>query len=127
MLTDVCLNGFKSYSIDVDPLQFARDNYDDYWGMFGIWPKAVQNAAEYNLEWGSCHCYRTWNQAYDVLANGGRIVMSVGRPLYTGHLMMLAGFDSQGNPLVHDPARKKVMAINLIKLIFQNHGLIKVE
>ncbi len=96
----------KSYSIDVDPLQFARDNYDDYWGMFGIWPKAVQNAAEYNLN-GEVSRYRTWSEAYDVLAAGGRIVMSVGPPLYTGHLMMLAGFDSQGNPLVHDPAKSK--------------------
>ena len=95
----------KSYNIDVDPLQFAKDNYDTYWRMFGIWPKAVQNAAEYNLN-GEVSRYRTWSEAYDVLAAGGRIVMSVGMPLYTGHLMMLAGFDSQGNPLVHDPARK---------------------
>ncbi len=95
----------KSFKINVDPLQFAKDNYDVYWGMFGIWPKAVQNAAEYNLN-GEVSRYRTWSQAYDTLAAGGRIVMSVGPPLYTGHLMMLAGFDSQGNPLVHDPAKK---------------------
>ena len=25
----------KSYNVDVDPLQFARDNFDDYWSMFG--------------------------------------------------------------------------------------------
>lgn len=31
--------------------------------------------------------------------------MSVGQPLYTGHLIMLAGFDSNGNPIVHDPAK----------------------
>jgi hypothetical protein len=31
--------------------------------------------------------------------------MSVGPPLYTGHLMMLAGFTAAGNPIVHDPAR----------------------
>ena len=31
--------------------------------------------------------------------------MSVGEPLYTGHLIMLAGFTSSGNPIVHDPAK----------------------
>lgn len=31
--------------------------------------------------------------------------MSVGLPLYTGHLMMLAGFTANGDPIVHDPAR----------------------
>ncbi len=94
----------KSYNIDVDPLQFAKDNYDPYWGIFGIWPRAVQNAAEYNLK-GEVNRYRTWSKARKVLADGGRIVMSVGLPLYSGHLIMLAGFDSHGNPLVHDPAR----------------------
>ncbi len=94
----------RSYDIQVDPLQFARDNYDPYWGIFGMWPRAVQNAAEYNLN-GAVTRYRTWSEAYDVIAEGGRIVMSVGRPLYAGHLMMLAGFDKNGNPLVHDPAR----------------------
>jgi hypothetical protein len=40
-----------------------------------------------------------------VLAKGGRIGMSVGPPLYAGHLMMLAGFTVTGDPIVHDPAR----------------------
>jgi hypothetical protein len=31
--------------------------------------------------------------------------MTVGPPLYTGHLIMLAGFNAAGNPIVHDPAR----------------------
>jgi hypothetical protein len=31
--------------------------------------------------------------------------MSVGPPLYTGHLIMLAGFTAAGDPIVHDPAR----------------------
>jgi hypothetical protein len=94
----------RSFDIEVDPLQFARDNYDPYWNMFGIWPRAVQNASEFNLN-GAVTRYRSWSEAYDVLANNGRIVITVGPPLYTGHLMMLAGFDSNGNPLVHDPAK----------------------
>ncbi|MGE5496553.1 MAG: C39 family peptidase [Syntrophothermus sp.] len=93
----------RSYNIKVDPLQFAKDNYDNFWGMFGVWPKAVQNASQYGLN-GAVTRYRTWSDARKVLAAGGRIVMSVGKPLYTGHLIMLAGFDASGIPIVHDPA-----------------------
>lgn len=95
----------RSYDIEVDPYDFAVANYDDYWGIFGIWPRAVQNAAAFQMD-GAVTRYRTWSQAYDTLAAGGRVVMSVGLPLYSGHLMMLAGFDDQGDPLVHDPAKQ---------------------
>ncbi|MFZ2322493.1 MAG: C39 family peptidase [Ignavibacteriaceae bacterium] len=95
----------KSCGISVDPQQFALDNYDTNFRMFGIWPRVVQNAFEYGLD-GAVTRYRTWSEAREVLANGGRISMSVGPPLYQGHLMMLAGFTSDGRPIVHDPAKK---------------------
>jgi hypothetical protein len=94
----------KSYNITVDPRQFAIDNYDTNFGMFGIWPRAVQNASEYGLD-GAVTRYRTWSDARQVLANGGRISMSIGQPLYAGHLLMLAGFTSDGRPIVHDPGK----------------------
>ena len=94
----------RSYDMEVDPYEFAVDTYDPYHKIFGVWPRAVQNASEKGLE-GTVDRYRTWSEAREVLAQGGRIVMSVGRPLYAGHLMMLAGFTSNGNPIVHDPAR----------------------
>ena len=94
----------KSYNIDVDPYQFALDTHDPYFDMFGIWPRVVQNASEFGLD-GAVTRYRTWSEAREVLENGGRIVMSVGLPLYTGHLLMLAGFTSDGRPIVHDPAK----------------------
>ncbi|GIK23066.1 MAG: T9SS type A sorting domain-containing protein [Ignavibacterium sp.] len=94
----------KSYNIIVNPYQFALDNYDPYFAMFGIWPRAVQNAAEHGLD-GAVTRYRTWSEARAVLANGGRIAMSIGLPLYAGHLVMLAGFTSDGRPIVHDPAK----------------------
>jgi len=94
----------RSFGIAVDPLQFASDTKDPYWGIFGVWPRVVQHAAEYGLD-GAVTQYRSWSQAYEVLARGGRIAMSVGKPLYSGHLMMLAGFTSSGDPIVHDPAR----------------------
>ncbi len=94
----------KSYSIEVDPYQFALDTHDPYYNMFGIWPRVVQNASEYGLD-GAVTRYRAWSEARTVLANGGRIAMSVGLPLYSGHLLMLAGFTSDGRPIVHDPAK----------------------
>jgi hypothetical protein len=94
----------RSYGIPVDPLVFARDTRDPYYNMFGIWPRVVQNASEYGLD-GAVTRYRTWSQPRDVLAQGGRIAITVGPPLYTGHIMMLAGFTASGDPIVHDPAR----------------------
>jgi hypothetical protein len=93
-----------SYDIDVDPLAFALDTYDPYWEIFGVWPRVVQNASEFGLE-GTVTRYRSWGEAREVLAAGGRIGMSIGRPLYRGHLVMLAGFTDSGDPIVHDPAR----------------------
>ncbi|MDW7681141.1 MAG: C39 family peptidase [bacterium] len=93
-----------SYGIEVDPLQFALDTYDPYWKIFGVWPRVVQNASEYGVK-GTVTRYRTWSEAREVLAKGGRIGMSIGSPLYTGHLVMLAGFTENGDPIVHDPAR----------------------
>ncbi len=93
-----------SYGIEVDPLQFALDTYDPYYDIFGVWPRVVQNASEYGLK-GTVTRYRDWSETREVLANGGRIGMSIGQPLYGGHLVMLAGFTESGDPIVHDPAR----------------------
>ncbi|MBP7460679.1 MAG: C39 family peptidase [Candidatus Delongbacteria bacterium] len=94
----------SSYEIDVDVKSFAENTLDPYWEMFGVWPRVVVHASEYGLN-GSVTRYRSWSQAREVLAAGGRIGMSVSTPLYGGHLMMLAGFTSDGRPIVHDPAR----------------------
>jgi hypothetical protein len=94
----------RSFGTPVDPLAFARATLDPYHGIFGVWPRAVQCASGYGLD-GAVTRYRTWSDAARVLAAGGRIVMSVGPPLYEGHLMMLGGFTTFGDVLVHDPAQ----------------------
>ena len=94
----------RSYDIEVDPYEFALRTKDQYWGIFGVWPRAVQHAREYGLI-GSVTRYRTWSETYEILNAGGRIVISVGQPLSSaGHLIMLAGFDNNGNPIVHNSA-----------------------
>lgn len=94
----------KSFNISVNPRDFALATYDPYWELFGVWPRVVQNASEYGLD-GTVTRYRSWSEARAVLAAGGRIVMSIGQPLYAGHLLMLAGFTSDGKPIVHDPGK----------------------
>ena len=117
----------KSYDIAVDPLDFARDTQDPYYGLFGVWPRVVQNASQYGLD-GAVTRYRSWSAARQVLAQGGRIAMSVGPPLYSGHLMMLAGFDENGRPIVHDPAQSdgyayKFSEYSLSKSWFDKGGI----
>ena len=117
----------RSYDIEVEPVQFARDTYDPHYGLFGVWPRVVQNAAEFGLD-GAVTRYRNWSETRKVLANGGRIGMSIGRPLYAGHLVMLAGFDSNGNPLVHDPAKtdgyaKKYYKSDISRSWFEKGGI----
>ncbi|MCX7876548.1 MAG: C39 family peptidase [Melioribacteraceae bacterium] len=95
----------RSYNIQVDPYQFAVTTYDSYHKMFGVWPRVVQNAAEYGLD-GAVTRYRTWSETRKVLEAKGRIAMSLGSPLYpNGHLVMLAGFTNDGKVIVHDPAK----------------------
>jgi len=100
----------KSFDYVVDPYQFALRTKDPYWGIFGVWPRSVQHASEYGLR-SFVGRYRTWSEASDVLKKGGRIAMSIGQPLYTGHLVMLAGFDDNGNPILHDPAKSNGYSI----------------
>lgn len=95
----------KSYNIGVDPYQFALTTKDPYHNLFGVWPRVVQNASQYGLD-GIVNRYRSWSDAKEVLANGGRVAMSLGSPLYpNGHLVMLAGFTNDGRVSVHDPAK----------------------
>lgn len=97
----ICM-AIRSFNIAVNADDFTAASYDPYWKMHGVWPRGVQNAAEYKLT-GTVTRYRSWSEARKVLEAGGRIVMSVGPPLYDAHQMMLAGFDTSGNPIVHDP------------------------
>ena len=95
----------KSYDIEIDPYDFAVKTRDLYWKLYGVWPRNVQHAHMHGLK-GNVTRYRTWSEAYEVLNNGGRIAMSLGKPLYGGHLIMLAGFDSNGNAILHDPGKR---------------------
>ena len=99
----------KSYNIPVDTYQFALATYDSFHKLFGVWPRVVQNASEFGLD-GAVTRYRNWSETKKVLDAGGRIGMSIGQPLYAGHIVMLAGFSNDGSPIVHDPAKSSGQA-----------------
>jgi hypothetical protein len=99
----------KSYNIPVDTYQFALATYDPFHKLFGVWPRVVQNASEFGLD-GAVTRYRNWSETKKVLDAGGRIGMSIGQPLYAGHIVMLAGFSNDGSPIVHDPAKSSGQA-----------------
>ncbi|MBX3008310.1 MAG: T9SS type A sorting domain-containing protein [Melioribacteraceae bacterium] len=99
----------KSYNIPVDTYTFAVATYDPFHKLFGVWPRVVQNASEFGLD-GAVTRYRNWSETKKVLDAGGRIGMSIGQPLYAGHIVMLAGFSSNGSPIVHDPAKSSGQA-----------------
>jgi len=94
----------QSLGKQINTYQFAVDTKDPYHNMFGVWPRNVQHAAHYGVE-GYVGRLRSWSDAAAILQAGGRLAMSLGKPLYSGHLIMLAGFDATGNPIVHDPAK----------------------
>ncbi len=104
----------KSFGYEVDPYDFALRTKDPYWDLFGVWPRGVQSASEYGLS-GSVTRYRSWTDAYKVLKEGGRIAITVGPPLFNAHLMMLAGFDENGNPLFHNPGNSNGYGISYDK------------
>jgi hypothetical protein len=104
----------QSFGYEVDTYDFALRTNDPYWDIFGVWPRGVQSASEYGLR-GTVTRYRSWTDAYNVLKNGGRIAITVGPPLFNAHLMMLAGFDDNGNPIIHNPGRSSGYGITYNK------------
>ena len=122
--TAMCL---RSLDINVDAYDFAVKTKDQYWDMFGVWPRNVQHAHMHGVR-GKVTRYRSWQEAYEVLKNGGRIAMSLGRPLYKGHLIMLAGFDANGTPILHDPGsrngyKRQHNKLDLTKSWFNKGGI----
>jgi hypothetical protein len=105
--------GLQSRSCDLSVHAAVTGVYDRVYGGHGNWPFNTAYAAGTGME-AFVSRFTSLSQAEAWIAAGVPVIMSVawsrnqltGAPIPTsnGHLMVLAGFDARGNPILNDPA-----------------------
>lgn len=99
--------------VSAKTLEVAERAYDAAHDLYGVWPRNVQTAYSFGVS-GYIARFADWNAVEHVIAAGTPLVVSIavkegqlaGAP-YTstaGHLIVLVGFDAEGNCVVNDPA-----------------------
>lgn len=98
---------------DITPEKAARAAYDPVHQIYGNWPANVQAAFSFGIP-GYIKRFATWDEVEAAIAGGQPIIASIrdpdgrlrGTPYGTtiGHLLVICGFDKDGNVLVNDPA-----------------------
>ncbi|EYB68116.1 Peptidase C39 related protein [Deinococcus phoenicis] len=101
------------YGIDVSVPDAARGTYDAVYDGTGNWPFNVAYAAEQGLR-GFVTRLPSLADAEKYIGAGIPVVASIrwkegelpgaAIPSSSGHLLVIVGFDEQGNPVVNDPA-----------------------
>ncbi|MCK6484262.1 MAG: C39 family peptidase [Phycisphaerae bacterium] len=95
------------------PTEIARRAYDPVHKIYGNWPRNVQAAFALGVP-GYVTRFSSWEEVEAHVAQGQPIIASIrdpdgrleGTPYKTtlGHLLVICGFDDQGDVLVNDPA-----------------------
>ncbi|MPY67886.1 peptidase C39 family protein [Deinococcus sp. SDU3-2] len=101
------------YGTNVTVPEAAKGTYDAVYDGMGNWPFNVAYAAEYGFR-GFVTRLPSLAAAEKYIAAGIPLVASIrwkvgelpgaAIPSSTGHLVVVVGFDAQGNPVVNDPA-----------------------
>jgi hypothetical protein len=130
--------GLQSSSCDLSVHSAVTGVYDRVYGGHGNWPFNTAYAAGPGME-AFVSRFTSLSQAEPWIAAGVPVIMSVawtrnqltGAPIPSsnGHLMVLAGFDPRGNPILNDPAAASNGAVQrtysraeLERLWLQNSG-----
>ncbi len=121
IIGDVCsptsLTMVAAYGGAARPLsENALAIYDDEAGIFGNWNRAVQRAGELGLDAWLTR-FRNWDQVRAMIAINQPVVASIrfekgampNNPIYQendGHLIVIRGFNADGDVVVNDPASR---------------------
>jgi D-alanyl-D-alanine dipeptidase len=101
--------------VDRPTAEIAEAIYDRAFNIYGNWPRAVQTAFEYGVP-GYLTRLTNWAEVERLIAADQPLIISIraepgeltGAPYKAtnGHLLVITGFDAQGNVCVNDPAFK---------------------
>ncbi|MBI4603746.1 MAG: sulfatase-like hydrolase/transferase [Planctomycetes bacterium] len=95
--------------------EVAARAFDRAHDIYGNWPANIQAAYSFGAR-GKIARFRSWDAARAAIGAGQPLVISIRDPggvlkgtpygRTDGHLLVLTGFDEQGNPRVNDPAAR---------------------
>ncbi|MFN0011382.1 MAG: C39 family peptidase [Phycisphaerales bacterium] len=99
--------------VDLPVERVAALTLDPHFGIYGNWPRNVQAAFSVGVP-GYLTRLNTWAELEGLVSSGNPVIISIavepgelrGAPYADtrGHLIVVEGFDSEGNVLVNDPA-----------------------
>jgi hypothetical protein len=107
------------YNLDYSTIEVARATYDKYNDIYGNWPYNAQAAYILGMKRTWIARHNSFKELAGELADGKPVVISIavdydqkltGAPYKTtdGHLIVVRGFDQDGNVLVNDPAARDI-------------------
>ena len=106
----------KYRGVNVTVEEVARRVYDKRHDIFGNWPNAVQTAYSFGVP-GLLMRFAGWDEVERMIEKGYPIIISLAAAKgeltnapydYSGgHLIVVTGFDKEGNVEVNDPALRK--------------------
>ena len=103
------------YGKNIATAEIVRKVYDPFYDMYGLWWRSAQIASEYGFtSW--VQYFQDWQSCEDFIAQGIPVIACTaykegelpGAPaeFSQGHIIVISGFDTNGNPICRDSAGK---------------------